>query len=187
MDPKTRKARVVIMNMLRVRNYKLPENEDDFMQSEEYLTYKNSDENDKIYIFFPKIPKVGVGTIRQYITEMKDNNVSRSIIVFRDTITAFAKQAFKEPDAKSLIIEDFREGDLYVDKLSHVLVPKHELLTDEQKKNLLAAYKIKEINLPKMINSDPIARYFGASRGQVFKITRPSETAGKYIIYRIVI
>ena len=65
--------------------------------------------------------------------------------------------------------------------------PKHELITDEEKKELLKIYRAKEIHLPKMLASDPIARYFGARKGQIFKITRGSESSGDYIYYRIVV
>jgi DNA-directed RNA polymerases I, II, and III subunit RPABC1 len=179
--------RKVILKMLIIRGY-LIEDQDDFInsQDEEFLTHKIDDEDCKIFVFFPKInAKVGVFTIRQYIKEMQDNEVEQAIVVVKDAITAFAKQVFI--DAKPLVIECFKENELLVDKLSHVLVPKHELISEEEKKELLKIYKAKESQLPKIISSDPIAKYFGARKGQVFKITRPSESSGDYVYYRIVV
>lgn len=179
--------RKVILKMLVVRGY-LIEDPEEFVSStdEEFLTHKIDDEDTKIFVFFPKIStKVGVLTIRQYIKEMQDNEVDQAIIVVKDAITAFAKQEFIE--AKPLVIECFKENELLVDKLSHVLVPKHELITEDEKKELLKIYKLKDIHLPKILSSDPIAKYFGARKGQIFKITRPSESSGGYITYRVVV
>lgn len=183
----TNNPRKVILKMLIIRGY-LIEDADEFInsQDEEFLTHKIDNEDFKIFVFFPKIStKVGVFTIRQYIKEMQDNGVEQAIVVVKDAITAFAKQVFIE--AKPLVIECFKENELLIDKLSHVLVPKHELIDEKEKEELLEIYKAKESQLPKMLSSDPIAKYFGARKNQVFKITRPSESSGDYIYYRIVV
>jgi DNA-directed RNA polymerase I, II, and III subunit RPABC1 len=173
--------------MLKIRNYQI-DDENEFVNSkdEEFLIHKKNDETDKIYVFFPKAnSKIGVHTIRQYVKEMQESEVKQSIVVVKDSITSFAKQVFTE--IKPLVIECFKENELIVDKLSHVLVPKHEILSEEEKKELLKIYKIKEIHLPKILSSDPVSRYFGAKKGQVFKINRHSETCGDYIYYRVVV
>ena len=67
------------------------------------------------------------------------------------------------------------------------LVPKHEILSEEEKKELLKRLGIKEKELPKILESDPAARALGAKKGDVIKITRKSPTAGKCYYYRLVI
>jgi DNA-directed RNA polymerase subunit H len=70
--------------------------------------------------------------------------------------------------------------------LKHELVPKHTILTEEEKKELLEKLKISPHQLPKILVSDPVVKAIGAREGDIIKIIRKSPTAGESIYYRIV-
>jgi len=69
----------------------------------------------------------------------------------------------------------------------HILVPKHEILSDEEVKELLKILGISKEQLPKIKSTDPIIKEIGAKPGDVIKITRESLTAGKSVFYRLVV
>ena len=144
---------------------------------------------------------------------MKDEEVKRAILVLQQQPTSFASQVSSltnctvsipyhgpwyyyntEVSALQIInrlsdeltLEVFLDHELMVNITQHELVPKHEVLDDEQKKALLARYKLKESQLPRILKTDVVARYLGLKRGQVVKVIRPSETAGRYVTYRMV-
>ncbi len=69
----------------------------------------------------------------------------------------------------------------------HILVPKHEILSDEEVKEILKILGISKEQLPKIKSTDPIIKEIGAKPGDVIKITRESLTAGKSVFYRLVV
>ena len=74
-----------------------------------------------------------------------------------------------------------------MDISKHVLVPKHEVLTEEEAEEVLKKYNITKSQLPKILISDPMVKKIGAKVGDIIKITRKSPTAGESIFYRVVV
>jgi DNA-directed RNA polymerase subunit H (RpoH/RPB5) len=68
----------------------------------------------------------------------------------------------------------------------HELVPKHEVIRDENEvKDILERFMIKtKFQLPIILKTDAMAKYLGLKNGDIVKISRVSPTAGEYIVYR---
>ncbi|KAL3905856.1 MAG: hypothetical protein SGILL_009509, partial [Bacillariaceae sp.] len=137
------------------------------------------DENNQLFVFFTEDEKVGVRPIKLITDRMRNEGISNAIMILRVDITPFAKTALSEM-SDSFRIEHFKEAELLVDITKHQLVPIHQVLTHTEKSELLKRYRLKETQLPRIQPNDPVARYYGMKRGQVVKIIRPSETAGRY-------
>lgn len=143
------------------------------------------DSHDQIFVFFPTEQKVGVKHIKIFLERMRQEQVRRAIMVVASAMTPFAKQCLQEVQAKNYFIELFQETELLVNITKHMLVPRHNILTPSEKKVLLERYKVKDTQLPRIQFHDPVARYYGMQRGQVVRIVRASETAGRYVTYRL--
>ena len=117
-------------------------------------------------------------------------------------IILISKQILTEQDRKKILtqlvpneleelgrnieVELFNELDLQYDPTLHDLVPKHIILTKEEKKNVLQQFNLTLSQLPKLSKSDVIARYYNMNIGDLIKIIRTSPSAGKCITYRAV-
>ena len=79
-----------------------------------------------------------------------------------------------------------------LDIRSHILVPEHILLSEEEREQVLDTYQIQIDNLPKILITDPAIQELGTGDhsiqpGDVVKILRRSPTAGTAIAYRVVV
>ena len=154
------------------------------------IFYKKDQNNPDIIIrlYFEYLEglKISANDISLFFTNMKDAKADTGIIIISGTLTSQAKQKMADINYE-LQIECFNISELMVNITEHSYVPKHILLNDEEKSQLLKRYKIKENQLPKILRTDPVAKYLGLKKGDVVKIIRDSETAGKYVTYRITV
>ncbi|KAI8929586.1 DNA-directed RNA polymerase RPB5 subunit [Entophlyctis helioformis] len=176
-----------------------------------FLVQNSASRDDQLLVFFTDDETVGIKPIKKICERMMSQSIMKGILIYKKSLTPrptrcdhaclrycscmrlgmliqtrccwLLRQVVQEM-APKYQLELFQESELLVNITAHTLVPVHEVLTNEEKKTLLARYRLKETQLPRITPSDPVARYYGLKRGQVVKIIRPSETAGKYVTYR---
>jgi len=99
----------------------------------------------------------------------------------------FNSHALREWSKRSLRIAFFDAHTLVSNPMEHILVPLHEIVPDDEHPELLKRYNMKsKTNLPVIrFHEDIIGRILGLIPGSIVKITRPSPSAGEYILYRV--
>ncbi len=74
-----------------------------------------------------------------------------------------------------------------IDIMQSSLVPKHEIMSEEEKSEFIKQYNISIKQLPHIRQDDPVVKKLGANKGDVIRITREDETTGEYFYYRVVV
>jgi len=149
-----------------------------------FFTNGKDDPEDQIFVFFSEEKNVSIKTMRKFLQILDEKKIARGIIIYAEKMTPSAKKVITAM-SQHYTLEEFEEASLLVNITRHTLVPRHEVLSPQEKKALLEKYRLKETQLPRIQLLDPVARYYGLRRGQVVKVTRPSETSGRYASYRI--
>lgn len=150
----------------------------------EITSYVVEDQKEKKKILIWCVPDetIGIQTVNRMAKAMKEAEIGYGILVASGRYTNAAKQAAKKKHIE-LLPKTFPVFDIF----EHVLVPKHEILTPEEREKLLAQYRVKPYQLPQIKASDPAARAIGAKPGDILRIIRRSPTAGEHITYRYVV
>jgi DNA-directed RNA polymerases I, II, and III subunit RPABC1 len=137
-----------------------------------------------IWVEFMPEPTIGVKEIKRFVQHCAQNNYKSGIMVTQGALSPQARKVINATTQYTQI-ECFMQDDLLVNITHHELVPVHIVLSKQEKIALLDRYRLKETQLPRILQKDPVARYLGLKRGQVVKIIRTSETAGRYASYRL--
>jgi DNA-directed RNA polymerase subunit H (RpoH/RPB5) len=181
------KTQIILLNISKIlRDRKLIKNYTDF-----YDIVKKIGDNLEINLNYES-NNIAIKIIYNNITTIKDSN---DIENFLDkyskyhkffVISSVSKKAFKQFQEFPLT-EVFQEIHLMINITEHVLQPSFRLLTKKEVEEYFKTFDNKKREMPRMLDSDPVARYFGAKIGDIFEINRPSITTGESISYRIVI
>ena len=148
--------------------------------------------NKKIIVKYMLSSKIRTQNIMNLLEDILDeetlNENDTIILVIREKLSNpdQLEQHFENIYSKSKVfVQLFNLDMLMYNVTKHEIVPKHELLNEAEKNEVLLKYNLENLNqLPLILKTDPVAKYHGMKISDVCKIIRPSETAGVYTSYR---
>lgn len=156
-----------------------------------YNNYKNVDKFDTIFNFKENDKKFSIYIINSKLNSIisksplddylnNNINVKKFILIDQPTKRTVKQIMNNYQNCEFFFIYEFME-----DIPSKIFIPKHILLSEEDKSLLLQKIKLNEFSHIK--NTDTMARYYNAKVDDVFKIIRPNITTIEEIAYRIVV
>ncbi|KAM0854118.1 hypothetical protein ACQ4PT_050639 [Festuca glaucescens] len=192
-------ARRTALEMLRDRGYSVPEadlartlpefrawwSETPEIERLSFSTTLASDPSNNARIVFCPPEPVRIAVIREVYGRTKEDNLSCLILILQSKIGSRARESIKE--LFKFKVDVFQITELLVNMTNHVLKPKHQVLTSEEKAKLLKQYNVVDSQLPRMLETDAVARYYGLSKGTVVKFTYDNELTANHVSYRCVL
>ena len=134
-------------------------------------TVYTKDNHEDVMIIYTPENKLGINHVKQLKSTLDDNTINHCIVVYANTITSFAKNSIDEMQ-RDYEIELFSVKELAYNITKHALVPKHILMDNNFKKELLKTFKVHENKMPCISSKDPICKYYNAKVGTLIKIDR---------------
>ena len=165
--------------IIKYRNFNI----DSVEKEEDRLIYRLSrgDEKYLMHILMDK-KTVGIAFIRELRDQVQAADVTGGIIVADGKYTYSARS-----NAPEMSIELVPASLPTFDVFEHAYVPLHEILTEEERKEVSEKFHAEPFQFPWIRSTDPISIILGAKPGDVLMVTHKSETAGRYLSYRYVV
>ena len=156
---------------------------DNTEKDEDKIVYRLS-RGDEKYLMHVLLGKstIGIAYIRELRDKVDKEEVTGGIVVGDGKYTYSARSS-----APEMSIELIPPTLPIFDIFEHELVPLHEVVSPEERKELSKKYHAEPYQFPWIKSVDPISIILGAKPGDVIRITQKSETAGKYETYRYVV
>jgi DNA-directed RNA polymerase I, II, and III subunit RPABC1 len=168
---RSEKVKQILLEMFNQRNYH------DIKIDNHITAIKPNGE--QIYGFTKIIEKLNNDEIHAHIALIQEDNIKHCILVYEGVPTPAVKSVISNLPNIGINIELFHADDLQFNITKHELVPKHEILPLSEAKEFKQKYGT---NIPTILKSDSVARFFDFHKGEIIRITRKSGA----ISYRIV-
>jgi DNA-directed RNA polymerase subunit H len=166
--------------LIKLRGYKILKKEE--IKNAISYNVKRKDDEKAIIWAVTTDGTVGVAYVTQLKKAMDDAKIKKGILATIGKYTHTAKTRAKQ-NGIELIPSIFPSFKIF----DHDFVSKHELLTPEEKKEMLEKYKMQPYQLPRINAQDPAIIAVGGKPGDIVKVIRKSQTAGKYEAYRYIV
>ncbi len=143
----------------------------------------DTEKNKKFYLHFYYGKSFSKNNLKDLMTKIiekyQDDNIN-VILILKDKENAMVTKELNKPNYKN--VEIFLQDSLVFNITHHVLVPKHSVMNEEEEKEL----NFNKNELPRILKTDPVAKYYGMKTGQICKIERTSNVSGFTYYYRLV-
>lgn len=130
----------------------------------------------------PDVATIGIKYIRQLSEKVESLGLNGGIIISNGKYT-YSARANAPRKGIEIIPPNFPAFNVF----KHSIVPKHQILSQEEKAKVLEIFRVKPYQIPLINTSDPIIKVIGGKAGDMVKIMRRSQTAGEYLSYRYVV
>lgn len=147
--------------------------------------------SDKMYNFEIDNNKYSINIVNQEVKNISsgspiDDYLNKSVDNHKFLIVkSFTKKTYSQ------IIKDYKNAEIFniyeflEDIPSKEIIPKHILLNNDEKKELLDSFGLNELG--RIYSTDIMTRYYGAKHNDVFRIIRPNINSGTSVYYRLVV
>mgnify|MGYP001615957512 FL=1 len=79
------------------------------------------------------------------------------------------------------------EQEIQINIFESELVPKHEIMSEDEKAAFLKQYNVSLKQLPRIKHDDPTVKELTAKKGDIIRVTRNDPGVGEYLYYRVVV
>lgn len=180
------KSLITIKKILSYRGYDV-DAEEEIDGIYQLTAFKDGDSSECLTVFWHPNPKFGTNDAQFYEKQISPSK-NCIVVLKKDQPSPAAKEYINNLYIQGVFMEYFFLDELQYDIMQNRFVPKHEIMSESEKREVMLHFSVTENQLPKILMKDAVARYIGAKKGHLIRITRKSEVLGENVLnYRIVV